>query len=171
MPNIVIQQPATFPNGTSVSAYPASAQRSDGGPPAAVALETQVVASDAATFTTLSADTAYAFYAAANGRWHQQRITSVQSTDRGQAVASAVTTTSGSPTLTSVTLTSGRLEVGQRIAAAGVPSYAVIRDIPTNNTVTMSEKATASATVPATFDGSMNTEARRASRRAAAGAV
>src|SRR4051812_35980275 len=47
MANLVVTpSPNVFPVGTSIAAYTRHAQRSDGGPPAGAALETQTVASD-----------------------------------------------------------------------------------------------------------------------------
>jgi hypothetical protein len=58
MANVVVSpSPHVFPVGTSIGAYPRHARRSDGGPPAGAAFETQTVGTDGrATFTTLAAD-------------------------------------------------------------------------------------------------------------------
>jgi hypothetical protein len=71
--------------------------------------------------------------------------------------------------LTSVTLTSGRLEIGARITAVGVPSGTTIVDVPTASSVTMFNPATASGTVSAVFDGSLAFGALRDQRKQAAG--
>lgn len=149
MANLVISRPDLFPDGTSVSAFPAISRKADGSPPGGPALETQTVSSGIATFTTLANDTAYTFYAAATGRYLNQRLST---TDTGSATGT-LTTTSGTPNLSSVTVTTGALAVGQRILAAGIPpgSYIISGS---GNAWVMSAPATASGSgVAFTADG------------------
>jgi hypothetical protein len=91
--------------------------------------------------------------------------------DRAQTVASAVTTTNGADALTAIAVTSGRLEPGQRITAVGLKPGTMVRDVLTASSVRMTEVATASGTVAATFDGSLATGALRERRMAEAGAI
>jgi hypothetical protein len=164
-----------WPVGTSVGAWPAGTipAGSDGPPQTndAAIVSAAVAADGSLTLTNagLLADTPYVCYALNAASQPRSIRTRIASFDRAQGVASAVTSTSGSKTLTSVTLTSGRVEIGARITAVGVPSGTTVVDIPTTTSVTMSNPATASGTVAATFDGSLAWGAIRDARKQQAG--
>lgn len=166
MPNLVVNRPDRFPNGTVVDAYPASARKARGDlPPGGPILETQTVASNIATFTTLAADTPYTFYAAATGQYLNQRLST---TDLGKAVGTG-DTTSGSAALATVAATSGTFQIGQRITGPGIPPGTFLI-AGSGASWTMSDKATASATgVALEGHGAYRWRARLMRRRAALG--
>ena len=145
--------------GANVSAYPANSMpMSRDGAPAAAAIET-VAASGAgvATHVTLANDTPYVLYQASPYRVVRARIAD-SVTETGRATATG-TTTNGSASVTSVTASAGAVVVGQRIAGAGIPNGARVKSF-SAGTITMTDKATASATVPLDLVGAKEAKAR-----------
>ena len=145
--------------GANVLAFPANSMPATrDGSPAAASLETAAAsAAGVATHTTLSNDTPYVLYQASPYRVVKARIADSQN-ETGAATGSG-TTTSGSASVTSVTASAGTIIVGQEILGAGIPRGSRVKSF-SAGTITMTEKATASATVPLAFTGAKNPRAR-----------
>jgi hypothetical protein len=146
--------------GANVSAYPGSALALSRGEAQAAGSAIETVAASAAgvaTHTTLANDTGYVLQQAGAARTVRARIADSQ-TETGRATGTG-TTTSGSASVTSVTATAGTIVVGQEILGAGIPRGSRVKSF-SAGTVTMTEKATASATVPLDFTGAKNPRAR-----------
>lgn len=142
MPNLVT---SGWSAGANVSAYPSNALPSTrDGAPAGTALQTVAAsAGGVATHTTLVADTPYVLYQASPYRAVRAHI-SDSATALGRATATG-NTTNNSATVSSVSASAGAVIVGQRIAGAGIPNGARVKSV-SGNTITMTEKATATAT-------------------------
>jgi hypothetical protein len=145
--------------GANVSAYPSAAlPPTRDGAPAGTALETVAAsAAGVATHVTLANDTAYVLYQASPYRAVRARIAD-SATETGRATATR-TPTSGSASVTSVSPSVGSVQVGQRIAGAGIPNGARVKSF-NAGTITMTDKATASATVPIDLSGAKEARAR-----------
>jgi hypothetical protein len=128
MATVTLRRSDLFPVGTTVSIYPAQAQRAGSSspqPPTAAAIASAAV--DAAGLLTVTnagivQGTDYVASAQVNGVWQYARLRStLDVTDTGSASGTG-TTTSGSAVVTSPVASSGAFAVGQRIStvAAGV---------------------------------------------------
>ena len=145
--------------GANVSAYPANAMpMSRDGAPAGTAIETVAAsAAGVATHVTLANDTPYVLYQASPYRVVRARIAD-SATETGRATATG-TTTNGSANVTSVTASAGSVQVGQRIAGAGIPNGSRVKSF-NAGTIVMTDKATASATVPLDLAGAKDPKAK-----------
>lgn len=137
-----------FPVGTSVGLYPAGSLPSGSGrPPGAAAIVSATV--DAAGVLTFNdplvvAGVPYVASAAIAG-FPALRVTASDSVAAQGRATGVGDTSSGSNTLLNVTTVTGAWVVGQRVTGPGIPAGTFVQGV-SGSTLTLSDKATATAT-------------------------
>lgn len=152
MATVTLRRSDIFPVGTSVGIYPAASQRrgqNPPGPPTAAAIASATV--DAAGLLTVTnagilSYTQYVAYALVSG---EHRYANLRSTldiyDTGRATGTGDTTNT-SAALANVSAATGAFAIGQRVSGPGIPPGTFLI-AGSGASWTMSDKATASATV------------------------
>jgi hypothetical protein len=148
MATVTLARSDVFPIGTTVGIYPGTSFVPGQAPGSAAIASAAVDAAGLLTVTSASILSLTPYIAAAqvNGVWQGLRVRSTLDTfDYGRATGTA-TTSSGSANLTSVSATTGAFAIGQRVVGPGIPGGTFLIS-GSGASWTMSDKATASATV------------------------
>jgi hypothetical protein len=145
---VTLARSDVFPVGTTVGIYPGASFVDGQAPGSAVIASAAVDAAGLLTVTSgsIASLTPYIASASVNGVWRSLRVRStLDVTDYGRATGTA-TTSSGSANLTSVSASTGVFAIGQRVTGPGIPAGTFLIS-GSGASWTMSDKATASATV------------------------
>lgn len=148
MATVTLARSDVFPVGTTVGIYPGNSINPGLAPGSALIASAAVDAAGLLTVTNagILSLTPYIAAAQVNGTWQSLRVRSTLDVfDYGRATGTA-TTTNASAALTSVSAATGAFAIGQRVVGPGIPGGTFLI-AGSGNAWTMSDKATASATV------------------------